>query len=149
VSGLLETQVVITGRIDLACRGETGLEIIDFKVRSRKGFDALQPALQVQIYGLACQEARKVKVGKLVVHLLTEPTGSELEEYQWNNDLVASAWQKVNAGVRGIMNRIFEPTPGKHCMFCDFQNLCPVEQSLPSTNRAPQEIDAPSIGACP
>ncbi len=144
-----ETEVLITGRIDLVCRTDSGLEIIDFKVRTRKGLDVLMPELQVQMYGLACECSLQARVAKLTIHLLSEQPGAELEQFSWDETIARAIRQKVELGVQGILNRVFEPRPGKHCAWCDFKLVCPGSLAPPADAPVPVDSEEPCIGACP
>jgi len=117
--------VVISGRIDLACKTEKGIEVIDFKVRSRKGFEILKPHLQVRTYGLACCQQEDLKIDRVVIHLLAEEPGRDLEIVQWSEETAREANKTIHEAIASIQSRQFNPSPGAHCRYCDFSNICP------------------------
>ncbi|MGQ9576304.1 MAG: RecB family exonuclease [Thermoguttaceae bacterium] len=121
----LGDDLVVTGRLDLACRGDDGLEVIDFKVRSRKGLDILRPDLQVQTYALACERAKEASVARLIVHLLAEPPGSDQEFYAWCPDTRQRIEATLRDAAEGIRSGRFPPSAGPFCNLCDFHALCP------------------------
>jgi len=116
---------ICTGRIDLALKNEDGLEIIDFKARTRRGLDVLKPQYQLQAYALAVQENRQEKVDKLIIHLLAEEPGKERAEYPWNEQMEEETRHRLYDAVEGIREGRFEAQPGGHCFYCDFSRLCP------------------------
>lgn len=116
---------LVQGRLDLACRTEAGIEIIDFKVRSRRGLDDLRPRYQLDTYALAAEHTFGATVERLGIHLLAEEPGSELVGWPWDGDAKAAARGRVERAAAGIRARDFEPTPGQHCRYCDFQRICP------------------------
>ena len=145
----LGDDLVVTGRLDLACRGDDGLEVIDFKVRSRKGLDLLRPDLQVQTYALACERAKQARVGRLIVHLLAEQPGSDQEFYAWCPHTRQGIEATLNAAADGIREGRFTPTPGPYCELCDFRAVCPVSAARSDHAATVVEEDEPAFGADP
>ncbi len=117
--------VMIHGRLDLACKAESELEIIDFKVRTRKGLEVIYPQFQLETYGLAVEISRNVQIKQLFVHLMAANPGQELVPFPWNREISGAAERRLGEAVSGIMSRNFEPRPGKHCLYCDFKKICP------------------------
>lgn len=138
-------EVVISGRIDLACKTETGIEVIDFKVRSRKGFEILKPHLQVKTYGLACCQKNDLQIERVIIHLLAEETGQDLEIIQWNEEVAKETNEIIHNAIAGIQSNLFNPTPGRHCTYCDFSNICPVSESRKTKEK--KVLEEPTIGA--
>jgi len=136
---------IISGRIDLACETEKGIEVIDFKVRSRKGFEILKPHLQVRTYGLACCQHENSKIEQVVIHLLAEEPGNDLVTIQWNEETAREANRNIQDAISGIQSRLFNPSPGKHCRYCDFSNICPASEIRKIKKTAIEE--EPTIGA--
>lgn len=116
---------VCTGRIDIALIGQTGLEIIDFKARTKKGLTVLKPDYQLYTYGLAVHETKNNNIEKLAVHLLAEKPGEEVEVLPWNLNKAQETKSLLEDALRGIESGHFEATPGDHCALCDFNRLCP------------------------
>jgi len=145
----LRDDLVVTGRLDLACRGDEGLEVIDFKVRSRKGLNLLRPDVQVQTYALACERAKETAVGRLIVHLLAEPPGSDQEFYPWRPDTRQGIEATLNEAADGIRVGRFAPASGPHCVLCDFHGLCPVSATRSDKVAGATGEDEPGSGASP
>jgi CRISPR/Cas system-associated exonuclease Cas4 (RecB family) len=121
----LGDSIVVTGRIDLACQSGDRLEIVDFKVRSRRGLEILRPDLQARTYALACEEARRGEVDCVVIHLLAEGPGTDEDKHPWNTDLREATRRRLVEAVDGIRDGRFDASPGPHCSLCEFRNLCP------------------------
>lgn len=140
--------LLLQGRLDLAYRGDTGLEIVDFKVRSRKGLEVLRPEYQIETYGLAVTRARAGEVGCLVIHLLAESPGKELVVQSWNNEVEERAEERIREAAAGIENNRFAPTPGAHCAYCDFAAVCP-EAAVTLDRKELDEEWIPTTGTVP
>jgi DNA helicase-2/ATP-dependent DNA helicase PcrA len=137
--------VVISGKIDLACKTEKGIEVIDFKVRSRRGFEILKPHLQVKTYGLACCRQKDLKIEQVVIHLLAEEPGRDLEIVQWNEEVAKEANKTIHDAIAGIQSKLFDPIPGAHCNYCDFSDICPSSETRKIIENTLKE--EPTIGA--
>ena len=120
-----ETDLLLTGRLDLACKRDGGIEIIDFKIRKRTGLEVMREELQVQIYALAATKARGEDVSGVTLHLLGEDIGNEIKKYPWNDSIAESVEKTLQTAGEGIVKRKFDAQPGKNCRFCDFRSLCP------------------------
>ena len=151
----VEDALIITGRLDLACTSQDGLEVIDFKVRSRKGMEALRPELQARTYALACQESKGQRVARAIIHLLAEKASSDVVIYDWHDGAASEIRSKLHDAVQGIVAGRFRPTPGPHCALCDFHASCPAAQT-PSAgfvdgglDEATGRLDEPTVGLDP
>jgi hypothetical protein len=123
-----------------------GLEVIDFKARSRKGLEELRPELQIQTYGLAVQKKGEARVSRITLHLLGEPPRTDLISSNWTPAAGEEAERRLNTAADGIARNDFRATPGPHCRLCDFRSLCPhavVEAKAKESN------DEIPIGAAP
>jgi len=138
--------VLITGRLDLACNADRGIEVIDFKIRSRKGLDVMRPDHQVRTYGLAVRK-RGQAVERVLLHLLAEPPGNDLVTYDWTPAFESEAADILHEAADGIVSRRFAPTPGPHCEFCDFRQLCPASAARDRCPAEEEESHAVSLGA--
>jgi len=130
-----ETNILLTGRLDLACRQNGGISIIDFKIRKRTGL--VHQDLQVQVYALAAVKTRGETVMDICLHLLGEKPGSEIMKYDWNESVKQAAEETIHNACRGIVQGQFNEKPGIHCRFCDFRNLCPFS----SAPKKPEELE--------
>lgn len=133
--------ILVTGRLDLACEAERGVEVIDFKVRSRTGLDIIRPDYQVRTYAVAVEKTGGQAVDRVLLHLLAEEPGQDLVTYEWSNVVAREAEEMLRIAADGILSRRFEPTPGLHCEFCDFRRLCPV--SMARDDRSEEEEESP------
>ncbi len=122
---IMETNLLLTGRLDLACKSDGGIEIIDFKIRKRTGLEVMREGLQVQIYALAAATIRMENVNGVTLHLLGEDRGNEIQKYPWNDSVKESVQKTIQLAGEGITKRKFDAQPGIHCRFCDFRSLCP------------------------
>jgi len=140
-------EFVITGRIDLACQWQDGIEVVDFKARTKKGKEILHPDFQTYTYALACENenGKKAKVNRLIIHYLAEKPGNDIEELMWDREIGDNALERLQRALEGIKGGRFDPSPGPSCRFCDFHNLCPASKS--EGNPMTQSEDEPGIGA--
>jgi DNA helicase-2/ATP-dependent DNA helicase PcrA len=137
----------LSGRLDLACRTEGGLEVLEFKVRTRRGLEDLHPEFQVETYALALEQVRKEPIAKVGVHLLAEKPGRDMELRAWDETVAAQAQRRVQTAAEGIQKGRFAPNPGPHCRFCDFRALCPESRArVPWTQEVEDDIP---LGATP
>jgi DNA helicase-2/ATP-dependent DNA helicase PcrA len=119
-----ETDVLLTGRLDLACKVSGGIQIIDFKIRKRIGLEVMREDLQVQVYALAAKQARGETVSGITLHLLGEKPGNEVLNFAWDNSIEKDVDLTIRKACRGIQDGKFDARPGIHCRFCDFRSLC-------------------------
>jgi DNA helicase-2/ATP-dependent DNA helicase PcrA len=121
--------LLLTGRVDLVCEADGGLEIIDFKARTREGLELLRPDLQLSLYGLACEQVFEQTVSRLTVHLLAA-SENELECYPWSDSQAQQVRGTVVGAVGDIREKRFPPNRGPHCKQCEFHGLCPGSTGL-------------------
>jgi CRISPR/Cas system-associated exonuclease Cas4 (RecB family) len=132
-----EVNLLLTGRLDLACKENGGINIIDFKIRKRTGLAALHQDLQVQVYALAAVKTRGEIVNSVTLHLLGEKPGNEIQEFAWNDSVKKDVEETIQKAGNGIVHEDFDARPGIHCRFCDFRSLCPFS-SFP---KKPEELE--------
>jgi DNA helicase-2/ATP-dependent DNA helicase PcrA len=135
---ITETDILLTGRLDLACKSNGGIEIIDFKIRKRTGLEVMREELQVQIYALAATKIRMENVNGVILHLLGEDSGNEIQKYPWNDPAKESVEKTIQVAGEGIKKRKFDARPGMHCRFCDFRSLCPFS-TAPAKKEEPDD----------
>ncbi len=137
----LEGNVVITGRIDQLNRlggaaGSRRVEVVDYKTGNPKKQKDVDKDLQLSLYALATREALELEPQRLVLWYLS--AGVRLETTRDAADL-AEAKQKAIETAARIRAAQFDPQPGWHCGFCDFQPLCPAHEQLVAIRPAAQE----------
>jgi len=116
-------EVVIKGRIDRIDEVPGGVAIIDYKTGSPKTLKTLEKGdkEQLLLYQIAARDILGYKPSKLVYHYLTD--NSEVEFLGSDDDLLILQEDMQNR-VRQIKASTFNPTPGFHCQFCDFADIC-------------------------
>lgn len=115
--------IVLKGRIDRMDEIDGGVEIIDYKTGSSKTKKTLakEDKEQLLLYQIAARDILGVTPKKLTYHYLSDNTqmsflGTEKELF----DLQDSVLERVDR----IRTSDFEATPGFHCQFCDFSDIC-------------------------
>ncbi len=113
---------VIKGKIDrIDDLGGSDAEIIDYKTGKPKEKLLQDEKEQLLIYLIAAQDVFKIKPKTLAYYYLDASKKliffpSEKEKNDFKNELV----KKITA----IEKSDFSPTPGRHCRFCDFKDIC-------------------------
>ena len=113
----------IVGRMDrVDDLGNGSVAITDYKTGKPQTQDDADESLQLSIYALAAQQKWGYQVDRLVLYNLAD------------NNSVASVrdkleLQKAQARVEEVAQDIadgkFDPSPGFHCSWCPYRNLCP------------------------
>jgi RecB family exonuclease len=102
--------------------GDGCVAITDYKTGKAQTQDDADDSLQLSIYGIAAMAKWGYSVERLVLYNLVD------------NNSVASTrstaeLQKAKAKVEDVAKNIaegkFDPTPGFHCSWCPYRNLCP------------------------
>ncbi len=112
--------VLLKGAIDRVDHTSEGAEIIDYKTGNfpKTGKKDVE---QLYVYALALREVFKMEPVKLTYYFIEEnktittdvDPAELLEVTEWVNTLA----EKILAGH-------FKPTPGMHCKFCDYRDIC-------------------------
>ncbi len=113
----------VVGRMDrVDDLGNGSVAITDYKTGKPQTQDDADGSLQLSIYALAAKAKWGYRVDRLVLYNLAD------------NNSVASVrdgleLQKAQARVEEVAHDIadekFHPTPGFHCTWCPYRNLCP------------------------
>lgn len=112
--------VKMKGAIDRVDSLDGGVEIVDYKTGKfpKSGTRDME---QLYLYALAVKQVFELEPVKLTYYFIeenktlsTEFDGRELEK--------VSAW--AVSIVEKILKGDFPPTPGFHCQFCDFREIC-------------------------
>jgi RecB family exonuclease len=119
--------VVLKGRIDRMDAFEDGVEIIDYKTGSPKTDKTLKPEdrEQLYLYQMAAIDVLGLKPKKLTYHYMED--NSEVS-FIGTDDQLSELRQNIIDRVQMIRKSVFEPTPGFHCRFCDFADICEFRQ---------------------
>ena len=111
------------GRIDRIDKLDDGYEIVDYKTGKPKDKLSWPERKQLVLYALACERCfdPPLKITKATYHYLEDNSSVSFEptdkEKQKLIDEVIKAVEKMQASD-------FSPTPGFHCQYCDFKDIC-------------------------
>jgi DNA helicase-2/ATP-dependent DNA helicase PcrA len=118
---------VVVGRIDRIDRAadrtpDNRVVIIDYKTGKPKSQEDADESLQLSIYALAAREKWGYQADRLSFYNLEENSSviSRRSELQ-----LQEARLKVEQVAEDIAAGKFQATPGFHCRFCSYRNLCP------------------------
>ncbi len=121
-------KIVIKGRIDRIDRFEDGIEIIDYKTGNPKELKKLskEDKEQLLLYQMAATDVLGLIPKKLTFHYLQD--NSSVSFLGSDKDLV-SLRERIVERVQSIKDSNFKATPGFHCGFCDFADICEFRES--------------------
>ena len=118
--------VRVKGRLDRIDRiAGNRVAIIDYKTGKPRTEDHARKSLQLSIYALAAREKWDYEAERLVFYNLADNT-----EVACKRDprQLAEACQRVAEVAAEITAGNFDPTPGFHCGWCAYRNLCPATE---------------------
>jgi len=116
----------IRGRIDRIDHLDDGtVRIVDYKTGKAKTQDDADDSLQLSIYALAAQQKWGYKASALALQNLED--GSMPVTQRSEIDL-RQVSDRVHEVAQQIAQGKFDPTPGRHCSWCGFRNLCPATE---------------------
>lgn len=117
--------VHIKGRIDRTDAVDGGYEIIDYKTGSPKTEEKLtwEDRRQLVLYALAAEQSFSppIKIVKLTYLYLENVTSISFVPMQKDKEKLE---QNILSIVESIQKSAFTPTPGFHCRYCDFKDIC-------------------------
>ena len=115
----------LVGRIDRIDRIEgKAVKVIDYKTGTPKDARFADDSLQLSIYAMG---VRHMGMEPRELVLLNLADGAEVKTSRTTKQL-ETAQQKIEEVAEGIAAGDFEPTPGSHCVWCEFKKLCPVTE---------------------
>ena len=117
--------VVLKGQIDRIDRFEDGIEIIDYKTGSPKTELSKEDKEQLLLYQLAARDVLGLVPKRLTYHYLTD--NSQLS-FLGTDDQLLDLQESIVERVGAIRSSKFDPTPGFHCQYCDFADICEFRQ---------------------
>lgn len=118
----------VVARIDRVDRldgddGESRLRIVDYKTGRAFTLSDVEENEQLTLYQMVAEEELGVEVGSLVLYHV--PSQTPFEVGRRGDERIRSARDRIVRVARGIRSERFEPNPGDHCRWCDFQPWCP------------------------
>jgi RecB family exonuclease len=115
----------LVGRIDRIDRIEgNAVKVIDYKTGTPKDARFADDSLQLSIYAMG---VRQMGMEPRELVLLNLADGAEVKTFRTPKQL-ETAQQKIEEVAEGIAAGDFDPTPGSHCVWCEFKKLCPVTE---------------------
>ncbi len=119
--------VTIKGRIDRIDRVDGGVEIIDYKTGGPKTLETIDKSdkEQLMLYQMAARDILGLKPVRLTYYYLENQT--QVSFIATDDDLL-DLQEKIIERVAGIRESKFNATPGFHCKFCDFADICEYRQ---------------------
>jgi len=115
----------LTGRIDRIDRLKGNLvRVIDYKTGSPKTQKYADESLQLSIYAMGATQMGYAPLELVLLNL----NGTQEIVTARSSTQLDKARQKIEDAAEGIANRIFDPKPGMHCRWCEFERLCPATE---------------------
>ena len=119
-------------RIDRTPAG--GLEIVDYKTSRELSSEDARESDQLSLYQVLVENNYSEPVEGLTLYHLRTLTPLRAAPRE-RADLVG-LHDRLGTVMDGIRTEAFEPTPGRHCSRCDFQDRCPEFRSVPAAEAA-------------
>jgi DNA helicase-2/ATP-dependent DNA helicase PcrA len=119
--------VTIKGRIDRIDRVEGGVEIIDYKTGGAKTLETMDKSdkEQLMLYQMAARDILGLKPVRLTYYYLENQSRVS---FIATDDELLDLQGRIMERVAGIRDSKFVATPGFHCTFCDFADICEYRQ---------------------
>lgn len=120
--------VIIKGRIDRIDCCEGKVEIIDYKTGQAKTEKTLDRGdkEQLLLYQMAAKDVLGLEPKKLTYHYLED---NSRVSFLGTDDELLNLQEQILERVEMIRNSSFPATPGFHCRFCDFSDICEYRQN--------------------
>lgn len=110
------------GRIDRIDPVKGGVEIVDYKTGNLKTQKDVDRDMQMAFYALGVKEALNMKPEKLSFYFVE---GGEKLSTTRTDEQLKQARKQVKEVVKKVKKGSFEPKPGMHCKWCDYNTVCP------------------------
>lgn len=120
---LMVDGVKLYGKIDRVDELPNGdIEIIDYKTGSSKEQGDADKDAQMTIYAMAAKEALKLELKCLTFYYVE--SGEKVSTKRTDKQIEAEK-EKIKEVVKDMKKGKFEATPGRHCSWCDYKDICP------------------------
>ncbi|MEK7664741.1 MAG: PD-(D/E)XK nuclease family protein [Patescibacteria group bacterium] len=113
------------GVIDRIDQTKNGPVIIDYKTGQSKDRLDFENKEQLLIYQIASQEIFKIKPKELTYYYLED---GKKTSFLGDEKDIQEQKKKIVEEIEQIKNSQFGATPGWHCGFCDFKDICDFAQ---------------------
>jgi DNA helicase-2/ATP-dependent DNA helicase PcrA len=115
--------IKLYGKIDRIDKHPNGdIEIIDYKTGTPKEQLETDKDAQMTIYAMGAKEALNLNPKNMTFYYVE--TGEKISTTRTDKQIQAEK-EKIKEVVKGIKKGDFEPTPGRHCTWCDHKTICP------------------------
>ncbi|MFH1711727.1 MAG: PD-(D/E)XK nuclease family protein, partial [Patescibacteria group bacterium] len=120
--------VTLKGRIDRIDEIGEGYEIVDYKTGSPKSQLSWQEKKQLVLYQMAAEQCfdPPLIIKRLTYHYLENNSVLSFEATQKDKEKLT---KEIQDTVEQISSSGFKATPGFHCSYCDFKDICEFSQS--------------------
>lgn len=115
-------------RIDRTAAG--GLEIVDYKTSRDLSSDDARDSDQLSLYQVLVESNYAEPVQGLTLYHLRSLT--PLRAAPRERAALSGLHDRLGTVIDGIRAEAYDPTPGRHCTRCDFQDRCPEFRSVPT-----------------
>ena len=123
---LMVDGIKLYGKIDRIDEFPNGdVEIIDYKTGSEKDQKEADQDAQMTIYAMAAKEALKLNPKCLTLYYVE--SGERVSTKRTDKQIGAEK-EKIKEVVKEMKKGRFEATPGRHCTWCDYKDICPFAQ---------------------
>jgi len=112
---------VFIGTIDRIDKLAAGVEIIDYKTGSPKKTLAKDEKLQLLIYAVAAKKVLGLHPIKLSYYYLDD---GSFCSFNVSDDDIEDTEKQIKDLLDKIKRSNFKPSPGWHCQYCDFKDIC-------------------------
>jgi superfamily I DNA/RNA helicase/RecB family exonuclease len=115
----------VVGRMDRVDRVEGNtVRVIDYKTGSPKNRRFADESLQLSVYAMGARALGYTPKELVLLNL----QGNEEVVTTRTPAALQKAQDKIQDVAEGIAQGRFDPTPGQHCMWCDYWKLCPATE---------------------
>lgn len=112
---------LLKGRIDRIDEVAGGAKIVDYKTGKSKDKLDKDSKQQLLIYQMAVEEVYGLNLVEAAYHYVEDD--KELS-FLGTKEELSDQKQKITEQIEKIKQSDFTPTPGWHCQYCDFKDIC-------------------------